>query len=74
MEKEFHEIYEKYAGNLYGFIIKMCCNEQLARDILQDTMMKAMTNADKFRGECSVRSWLCSIAKNIYYDHLKRWC
>lgn len=72
MEKEFHEIYETYAHDLYGFILKMCCNEQLAKDILQDTMMKAMMSADKFRGECSVKSWLCTIAKNLYYNHLKR--
>lgn len=50
----------------------MCCNEQLAKDILQDTMMNAMLSADKFKGECSVKSWLCTIAKNLYYNHLKR--
>ena len=72
MNKEFHEIYEKYGSDLYTFILKMCGNEQLAKDILQDTMLKAMTNADKFKGECSVRTWLCTIAKNIYYDYLKR--
>lgn len=72
MEKEFHEIYEKYANDLYGFILKMCCNEQLANDLLQDTMMHAMMSADKFRNECSVKSWLCTIAKNLYYNYLKR--
>lgn len=72
MEKEIHEIYEMHAHDLYGFILKMCCNEQLAKDILQDTMMKAMISSGRFRGECFVKIWLCSIAKNIYYDYLKR--
>ena len=72
MKKEFHEIYEKYNSDLYSFILKMCRNEHLAKDILQDTMLKAMENADKFRGNCSVRTWLCKIAKNIYFDYLKK--
>jgi len=72
MKKEFHEIYEKYSSGLYSFILKMYRNEQLAKDILQDTMLKAMESADKFEGKCSVRTWLCTIARNIYLDYLKK--
>ena len=72
MKREFHEIYEKYSPGLYSFILRMCGSEQLAKDILQDTMLKAMTNADNFKGSCSVRTWLCTIAKNLYFDHLKK--
>ena len=35
-------------------------------------MLKAMTSADSFRGSCSVRTWLCTIAKNLWYDLLKK--
>lgn len=72
MDREFHEIYEKYSADLYAFILRMCRNEQLAKDILQDTMLKAMTSADSFNGGCSVRTWLCTIAKNLYCDYLKK--
>lgn len=72
MKQEFHEIYEKYSSDLYTFILRLCGNEQLAKDILQDTMLKAMTSADSFRGSCSVRTWLCTIAKNLWYDYLKK--
>ncbi|MCR5600237.1 MAG: RNA polymerase sigma factor [Ruminococcus sp.] len=72
MKQEFHEIYEKYSSDLYTFILRLCGNEQLARDILQDTMLKAMTSAENFKGNCSVRTWLCTIAKNLFYDHLKK--
>jgi RNA polymerase sigma-70 factor (ECF subfamily) len=72
MKREFREIYEKYSSDLYTFILRMCGNEQLAKDILQDTMLKAMTSAESFKGNCSVRTWLCTIAKNLYYDYLKK--
>lgn len=72
MKQEFHEIYEKYGPELYAFILRMCRSEQLASDILQDTMLKAMTSADSFKGDCSVKTWLCTIAKNIWFDRLKK--
>ena len=31
--------------------------------------MKAI---DGFRGDCDVRVWLCQIAKNSYYSHIKK--
>ena len=49
MKQEFHEIYEKYSSDLYTFILRLCGDEQLAKDILQDTMLKAMTSAESFR-------------------------
>jgi RNA polymerase sigma-70 factor (ECF subfamily) len=72
MKQEFHEIYEKYSSDLYTFILRMCGNEQLAKDILQDTMLKAMTSADSFKGDCSVKTWLYTIARNLWYDRLKK--
>ena len=72
MKQELHEIYEKYSTDLYAFILRMCRSEQLAKDILQDTLLKAMTSADSFRGDCSVKTWLYTIARNLWYDRLKK--
>ena len=72
MEKGFHEIYEKYSTDLYSFIIKLCGNEQLAKDIMQDTMLRAFTHFDQYNGKCSIKTWLCTIAKNVYFDHLRK--
>lgn len=72
MEKGFHEIYEKYSTDLYSFIIKLCGNEQLAKDIMQDTMLRAFTHFDQYNGRCNIKTWLCTIAKNVYFDHLRK--
>ncbi|MDE6004428.1 MAG: sigma-70 family RNA polymerase sigma factor [Oscillospiraceae bacterium] len=72
MHEEFEKIYQDYAEDLYYFILQMCRNENLAMDILQDTMLKAVTSIDKFKGECSMKTWLCTIAKHIYFDYLKK--
>lgn len=72
MNKELDEIYRLYAADVYRYIWSICRNEALASDILQDTMLKAVTGYDKFRGDSSVKTWLFSIAKNLYLNHLKR--
>lgn len=72
MKKEFDEIYRLYAEDVYRFILKLCRNEALAEDILQDTMLKAITSISDFRGGCAMKTWLCTIARNEYLNHLRR--
>lgn len=70
--KELDEIYRLYAADIYRYILALSRNETLAKDILQNTMLKAFTSADKFRGDCSVKTWLCGIAKNEFLNSIRR--
>ncbi len=72
MEKEFDEIYRLYAADVYRFILKLSHNEAVSMDILQDTMLRAITSIDKFKGNCSMKTYLCTIARNEYLNYLKR--
>jgi len=72
MNREFEEIYRLYAADVYHFILKLTQDETLAMDILQDTMLKAITSIDQFKGHCSMKTYLCTIARNEYYNHVKR--
>lgn len=72
MNEDFDEIYRLYADGVYRYILSLCRDETLAEDILQNTMLKALDNIGSFSGECSVKTWLCAIAKNDYFNHLKK--
>ena len=72
MKKEFDEIYRLYADDIYRFLLKLTQNEAISQDILQETILKAIISADKFKENCSIKTWLCTIAKNEYYNYLKR--
>ena len=72
MKNELDQIYREYAGDIYAYALSICRNEAMAQDILQDTMLKAVTSYDTFRGDCSVKSWLCAIAKNLCLNAMKR--
>lgn len=44
-----------------------------AEDLSQDTLLKGLQCLDTFRGQCSLYTWLISIAKNLVIDyHRKR--
>ena len=69
---EFDEIYRNYAQKLYKFVLKLSADETTAEDVVQTTFLKAIESADKFSGKCSVYTWLCTIAKNEYYNLMKK--
>ena len=70
MNKEFDEIYRLYSADLYHFILNMCRNEASAMDIMQETMLRAIENINKFKGNCSIKTYLFTIARNLYLDSL----
>lgn len=69
---DFEEIYKTYFKSVYKYIRQFSGNEHIAEEITSETFFKAMQSADKFRGECDVRVWLCQIAKNTYRSYLKK--
>ena len=66
---DFEELYTEQFQNVYRFIFSLCRDAALAEDITQETFCKALTNLDKFRGDCKLYVWLCQIAKNTYLTH-----
>ncbi|MDQ2731680.1 MAG: sigma-70 family RNA polymerase sigma factor [Armatimonadota bacterium] len=57
--------YRQHALDVYRFIARRVEGPvEDIEELLQDTMIAAVRSAGRFRGECSVRTWLCSIARN----------
>lgn len=70
--QEFGAVYEQYRAMIYGFVYRMCRNESLAEELTQETFYRAMKAWPRYRGESSVSTWLCAIAKRLYYASLRR--
>ena len=50
----------------------MSKDPHIAEEITQETFFKALKEYRHFRGSCSVKSWLCQIAKNLYISDTRR--
>lgn len=70
--EEFEKIYIRYFNDVFLFLKKLSKDEGIAEEITSETFFKAMRSIDAFRGDTDIRVWLCQIAKNCYFSHLKR--
>jgi RNA polymerase sigma-70 factor (ECF subfamily) len=61
---------EQYRRELTGYAYRMLGSSFEAEDAVQETMLRAWRNLDKFEGRSSLRSWLYRIATNVCMDLL----
>ena len=70
--QDIEEIYKKYAKTVYKYIFCLCKDEELSKEIVQETFEVAIKNIHKFKGDCKISTWLCQIAKYIWYKNLRK--
>ncbi len=69
---DFEQVYQTYFKSVYRYIRRLSGDEQLAEEITSETFVQVMRSIGSFRGDCDLRVWICQIAKNTYYTHLKK--
>ncbi len=67
------KLYETYFMRVYSFVMTLAGDSGLAEEITQDTFYRALlSERSAFRGESDEFTWLCSIAKNLFADEMRR--
>jgi RNA polymerase sigma-70 factor, ECF subfamily len=68
----FAELQALYSARLYRTILRITKNEEDAKDVLQDTFLRAFLSLRGFQGRSSVYSWMTRIAINCALMLLRR--
>lgn len=68
----FDEVVDRYHRRIYHYVRRMVKEDTAAEDLAQDTFVKAFLNISKFRQQCSLQTWLFSIATNVVRDHIRK--
>ena len=57
---------------LRAFAISLTRNVSAADDLVQDTILKAWSNIEKFQRGTNLQAWLFTILRNTYYSTLRK--
>ncbi|QNN40214.1 sigma-70 family RNA polymerase sigma factor [Pedobacter roseus] len=63
---------EKYADYLYGFAMSRLRDEEVAKDLVQDTFLAGLQQAERFKGNSNEKTWLTAILKNKIADFYRK--
>ena len=71
-ERAFRTFFDSYFPRLYRFALPRVGGEQdLAKDVVQAALTKAVRNLKDFRGDAALFSWLSQICRNQIVDALR---
>ena len=70
MEKEIEnisstELYEEYSEDILRYSFSILRNYEEARDIVQEVFIHHLENEESFKGQCSYKTWLFVITRNL---------
>lgn len=73
MQKDaFSSLIAKQSKYLKPHAIKFTGDEDDAKDLVQDTLLRALLNYDKFREDTNVRGWLFIIMRNLFVNKYRK--
>ncbi len=71
--ESFSIIYDKYSDALYGLILKIVKQDDLAQDILQECFVKIWEKINTYeKGKGSLFTWMLNICRNKSIDSLRK--
>jgi RNA polymerase sigma-70 factor (ECF subfamily) len=64
-------LYEAHVDRVYRLTYRLTGTEELAREMTQDTFVRAFAAIEGFRGDSAIETWLHSIAVSVTLNELR---
>jgi RNA polymerase sigma-70 factor, ECF subfamily len=69
----FDLLVRERSGEIYGLLFRLTENAEEARDLTQETFLRAFQNIGHFRGDADLRTWIYRIAINQARNRWRWW-
>ena len=69
---ELEELYRRHYGMVVGFLRGLGADGALAEALAAETFCRAVARIGQFDGRGRLSTWLCQIAKHLYFDECRR--
>ncbi|OGC09797.1 hypothetical protein A2V82_02785 [candidate division KSB1 bacterium RBG_16_48_16] len=70
--EDFEQLFGEYENSLYHFVCYLCGEKDFADEIYQETWLRAARFFSKKKAVRNFKSWINTIAKNVYRDELRK--
>jgi RNA polymerase sigma-70 factor, ECF subfamily len=64
----FELLYRQHSGRVYALCLRLAADPVVARELTQDTFVRAWEALPRFRGDASITTWLHRIAVNAMLE------
>jgi RNA polymerase sigma factor (sigma-70 family) len=69
---QFNKALLSLKKNLRYYAISLTSDPEKASDLLQETMLKSLTNRDKFKENTNFKAWIYTIMRNTFINEYRR--
>lgn len=69
---QIEKLYKLYKDDIYRFLLSLTHDPSLSEDLLSETFVNAITSIGNFKGQSSIKTWLFSIARNLWLQKLRK--
>lgn len=70
--QNIEEVYLEHSKLVYKYLFCLTHNNELAEELTQETFVYAIKEINNFKGNSKLSTWLCQIAKNLWYKELRK--
>lgn len=69
---ELEDVYKENYPIVYGYLLSLCHDPHEAEELAAQTFYRAIIHFRRYDKSCKPSTWLCAIAKNLFYNECKR--
>lgn len=69
--EDLETVVRLYRGRIFRFLLLSLRDRDAAETLTQDCFLRAWAARERFRGECSLDTWMMRVAVNLLRDHTR---
>jgi RNA polymerase sigma-70 factor (ECF subfamily) len=67
----FDVVYAEFNTRLFAFLARLARSREVAEDLLEETWLRLVENADRLREDTHLAPWLFTVARNLYVSYCR---
>ena len=67
----FDIVYDEFNARLFSFLARLMRSRDRAEDLLEETWLRLVANAERLQPDTRLGPWLFTVARNLYVSHCR---